>query len=122
MSALEDKAVELITQLQHLAPKATALALQSIRVDAVQNMIYDGVASVAGLILLLNRRRIGAVFKSRMDEDDIPSFIGLGLVWAIIALVSVIGVVDLLSPWTYIQFTHPEVYMAHQLIHSTGAK
>lgn len=119
-SPLEQKAVEIINQLQHLAPRATDIALQTARINALADLMAGVIWSVIFLAFALFSWRVYWPWLDREDQDSIDgpmsNFIvglclGLVLVGTGLASISYLG--DL---WTWVGIFHPELALAHKLI------
>lgn len=120
VSPLEQKAVEIIGQLQQLAPRATELALETARINAWSNLltglVWLAVFAAAALFWL----RFFWPWVQRDDQDlyngPIVNFLA-GLALALLLAVSGITALNYLSDlWTYVGIFHPELALAHKVI------
>lgn len=117
--ALEQKAVEVITQLQHMAPHATDLALQSARMDAIASGVNDLVSLAVAIAIMIVWRKIYWPWVKAYDGSeggDIARFLtGIVLVVAG-SICGFVGLFGLSDPWLYAAYFHPELWLAHKII------
>lgn len=111
----EQKAVEIIGQLQHLAPKAADVALQTARINALGDVI-EGVFSliVFGCLVLFWRKIYWRWANNGADEIAV-GLSGAGLAIAM-AFFAVGAFIDLVNIWTWVGIFHPELALAHKII------
>ena len=118
--SLESKIVEVISQLQHLAPKGASLALQAAQIEGVNNL-RDGAVSLCigvGLSILWQYKYRPWMKQSIKDGsfDDMPAYFGGGVLWLLIFIFSFMGLDELTSIWNWTALTHPELWIAHKII------
>lgn len=119
MSKLEDKAVEIITQLQHLAPSVSNAALQTARIDALSNGAQGILSLFLAIAIVIFWIKIYWPWV-KLPHDEFnggpPRFLAgaaLSIAGAVFAAVSLFGLLD---PWLYIAYFHPELWLAHKVI------
>ena len=118
--ALEQKAVEIIGQLQHLAPRATDLALQAAQINAWSNLLSGIACLLAFIALAVFWRKAYWPWVHREDQDScdgpFASFMA-GAVLSVLLATCGIGAINYLGDlWTYVGIFHPELALAHKLI------
>lgn len=117
---LEQKAVEIIDKLQHLAPRATSLALQAAQINAWAN-VMDGVIWLAVFVATaIFWRKVYWPWVSRDYQDSVDGpvvsfFAGAALV-ILLAVSAGSAIAYLGDLWTYVGIFHPELALAHKLI------
>jgi hypothetical protein len=116
--ALTNKLVEVIGQLQAASPKAAQIALEATRADALSNFVGGLIAlAICVALIVFWRTKFWAWTKAGFDSyDDVPAIISSIALWVVIAASGLIAVCILLDPWTYITFSHPELWIAHKII------
>lgn len=117
---LEQKAVEIVSQIQHLAPKATDLALRTAQINAISNLIFGIIWLLIFGSAYLFWRKVYWPWVRRHDQDCIDgpfaSFCGGVALVILMAISGGISISALGDIWTYIGIFHPELALAHKLI------
>lgn len=115
---LEQKAVEIIGQLQHLAPRATDIALQAARINAWSNLLAGVLWLAAFVALVVFWVKVYWPWAQASDSFDLQVANFLAGAALVIALgVSGISAINYLGDlWTYVGIFHPELALAHKLI------
>lgn len=119
MSGLEDKAIEIITQLQHQVPVATKLALQTAEVSALSNLAGGVVALGFLATLILIYRYLYRPWEAASDHSyggEPEVMIAAAVLWLAMAISAVIAAAIFFDPWTWVSIARPDLYLAHQLI------
>ncbi len=117
---LEKKAVEIIGQLQHLAPRATDLALQAAQINAWSNVLAGLVWLAVFIAAAVFWIKVYWPWVKRDDQDSFnspPANFLAGAALAVVLAVSAGGAINYLGDlWTYVGIFHPELALAHKLI------
>ena len=122
--SIEDKAVEIISQLQALGPQITDLALQTARVGALGTIVWGAVFSTAAIFAwrVIARRvwpwalqREGLDFSARVDREIGGGF---ALAFSIFGatLLTVGALINITNLYAWIGIWHPEIYLASKVI------
>lgn len=118
-SALEQKAVEIITNLQHLAEPAMQITLRSIQLSAAIDIVTSAIALAAlGYVWLRYTPRVGKWFKELDSFSDASIPAGIACVIGAIASAILGGaaVMTLLSTTTWLSLFAPELALARMLL------
>ena len=126
-NALQQKLLEIIDQLQHHSPVAMSLVLQSIRMDAINDLL-NSMWSVPFFLTAvwvfrrftspeLRMRReyykAGPEARYRMENGELGVVI-ISLIGVFLLTFIGMGIVSSdVSFWTFVAIQHPEVWLAH---------
>ncbi len=114
-SQLDDKAAEILTQLQHLAPTAAQTALEAARIDAISHFIGGLISLVVFLVCIITWMRW--VLPKLASDDDSGEPVAWTIFFGVLGFFSlIIALCQLCDPWTYVTYFHPELWLAHKII------
>jgi small-conductance mechanosensitive channel len=116
-SALEQKAVELITNLEKLAEPAMQITLQAVQAGAVLDLALSAAClALLAFVWVRYLPRVLALLKDAPYDAEIPVFIG-GVVAAIASVVlGCVALTSLFSTSNWLAVFSPELALARSLI------
>jgi len=123
---LETKIVELLDQLQAIAPKAgkqaVEMALVDTRVTAIGNLVLGAALLVLTLWLIRKASKWFSVYiGDRYDAEELH--LAGAIFGSILALVcGIASLICLLDIWNWVGAFNPEAGLAHRLIQAIGGK
>jgi hypothetical protein len=116
-SALEQKAVELITNLEKLAEPAMQITLQAVRAGAILDLVLS--AACLTLLAFVWIRYTPMVLKFARDANydiEVPAFIGALLAGVASVLLAGSAMFSLFSTSNWLAVFSPEMALARALI------
>jgi hypothetical protein len=121
-SALEQKAVEIISNIEKLAEPAMQLTLQAIRVGAITTVCLDLI--FIALVVVSWRCVVKHLYPKWRDSDSdavvIPGAISAGVLGLISVVLCVICVTEIFSTSTWLSIIAPEMQLARLLVGKIG--
>ena len=121
-SALEQKAVEIISNIEKLAEPAMQLTLQAIRAGAITTVCLDLI--FIALLVVLWRWVIKHLYPKWRDSDNesvtIPGAIAAGVLGLISVVLCVICITEIFSTSTWLSIIAPEMQLARLLVGKIG--
>jgi hypothetical protein len=116
MAGLEDKAVELIGQLQALSPQLTDVALETARLGALSWPVTGLIASVIGIILFRCARAMFSKMADASYEDEV-GFRVVGVMFSIgTTICGIIALAGFTNLYAWVGIWHPEIYLASRVL------
>ena len=112
---LQQKLVEIISQLQSKTPEAAHATLESVKIDAISYLVtgFVAVPVLVGLIWFWRKKYMPWAEKGDFDLPYCLAGAGLGIlmIWMIGDII--LGPLDV---WSWAALIHPDYYLAHVII------